>query len=116
MLPDFRLETYFSKWEFNARYHMTASDMETLSMQELLDLADDEGRDAPPSAPWLRLAPAVREPHPLQRIRVEGQVFDLRGSDSPVQLLHERGAVAGEGSHVLGAILQDLHAISQRGP
>lgn len=46
MLPDFRLETYFSKWEFNARYHMTASDMETLSMQELLDLADDEGRRA----------------------------------------------------------------------
>ena len=46
MLPDFRLETYFSKWEFNARYHMTASDMETLSMRELLDLADDAGRKA----------------------------------------------------------------------
>ena len=44
MLPDFRLETYFSRWEFNARYHMTASDMETLSMKELLALADDEGR------------------------------------------------------------------------
>ncbi len=23
MLPDFRLETHFSKWEFKARYHMT---------------------------------------------------------------------------------------------
>ncbi len=46
MLPDFRLETYFSRWEFNARYHMTASDMETLSMQELLDMADDDTRQA----------------------------------------------------------------------
>ena len=46
MLPDFRLETYFSRWEFNARYHMTASDMETLSMQELLDMAEDDTRQA----------------------------------------------------------------------
>ena len=28
MLPDFKLETYLAKWEFSARYHMTASDME----------------------------------------------------------------------------------------
>ena len=46
MLPDFKLETYFSRWEFNARYHMTASDMETMSMRELLDLADDAGQQA----------------------------------------------------------------------
>jgi aspartate/methionine/tyrosine aminotransferase len=44
MLPDFRLETYFSRWEFAARYHLTASDAQTLSLTELLDLADDDGR------------------------------------------------------------------------
>lgn len=44
MLPDFRLETYFSRWEFKARYHMCASDMESLSVAELLGMADDEGR------------------------------------------------------------------------
>jgi aspartate/methionine/tyrosine aminotransferase len=44
MLPDFRLETYFSRWEFNARFHMCASDMESLSVSDLLDMADDEGR------------------------------------------------------------------------
>ena len=38
MLPDFRLETYFSKWEFTARYHMTASDAESLSVRELLQM------------------------------------------------------------------------------
>jgi aspartate/methionine/tyrosine aminotransferase len=44
MLPDFRLETYFSRWEFNAKYHMCASDMETLSVRELLAMADEDGR------------------------------------------------------------------------
>ncbi|MGI9263153.1 MAG: aminotransferase class I/II-fold pyridoxal phosphate-dependent enzyme [Woeseiaceae bacterium] len=39
MLPDFRLETYFSRWEFTARYHMCASDMESMSIDELLQMA-----------------------------------------------------------------------------
>lgn len=43
-LPDFRLETHFSKWEFKARYHMTASDAESMSLQELLDFATPEER------------------------------------------------------------------------
>ena len=41
-LPDFRLETYFSKWEFKARYHMTASDAESISLCELLAMATPE--------------------------------------------------------------------------
>lgn len=46
ILPDFRLETHFSKWEFKARYHMTASDAESISMRELLEMANSEERDA----------------------------------------------------------------------
>ena len=38
-MRNFALETYFSKWEFNARHHMTASDAQSLSVGELLDLA-----------------------------------------------------------------------------
>lgn len=45
-LPDFRLETYFSQWEFTARHHMTASDAQTMTLSELLDLADDKERAA----------------------------------------------------------------------
>jgi aspartate/methionine/tyrosine aminotransferase len=45
-LPDFRLETYFSKWEFSARYHMTASDAQSLTIKELLDMANSDDRDA----------------------------------------------------------------------
>ncbi|MCF3640892.1 pyridoxal phosphate-dependent aminotransferase [Rhizobium sp. TRM95111] len=64
-LPDFRLETHFSTWEFAARHHMTASDAETMRMGDLLALADAEDRDA-----WERLtlgytetwgAPALRD-------------------------------------------------------
>lgn len=45
-LPDFRLEAYLSRWEFTARYHLTASDMQTMSVSELLTLADDQDRRA----------------------------------------------------------------------
>ena len=45
-LPEFRLETYLDRWEFSARYHMTASDAETLSVHELLALGGDAALDA----------------------------------------------------------------------
>ena len=45
-LPDFRLETYFSRWEFAAKYHLTASDAQTLTIAELLALGSDEEREA----------------------------------------------------------------------
>jgi len=45
-LPDFRLETHFSKWEFKARYHMTASDAESISLRDLLAMATPAERDA----------------------------------------------------------------------
>lgn len=45
-LPDFRLETFFSRWEFTARHHLTASDAQSMSMAELLALAGDEDREA----------------------------------------------------------------------
>jgi aspartate/methionine/tyrosine aminotransferase len=43
-LPDFRLETHFSKWEFKARYHMTASDAESMSLPDVLAMASPEDR------------------------------------------------------------------------
>ncbi len=43
-LPDFRLEVYFSRWEFTARYHMTASDAQSMTLRDLLALASDDER------------------------------------------------------------------------
>jgi len=45
-LPDFALETYFSKWEFSAEYHLTASDAESMTVGELLALGTAEDRRA----------------------------------------------------------------------
>ena len=38
-MRNFALETYFSEWEFKARYHMTASDAESITVAELLEIA-----------------------------------------------------------------------------
>ncbi len=38
-MRNFELETYFSKWEFQAKHHLTASDAQSLSVGELLDFA-----------------------------------------------------------------------------
>lgn len=45
-LPDFNLEVYLGKWEFAARWHMTPSDAQTLTIKELLELADPADRAA----------------------------------------------------------------------
>lgn len=45
-LPDFKLEVYLGKWEFAARWHMTPSDAQTLTIRELLALADPGDRAA----------------------------------------------------------------------
>ncbi len=44
-LPDFKLETHFQQWEFKSKYHMTASDAESMSMKDLLAMATAEDRD-----------------------------------------------------------------------
>lgn len=46
LLPDFRLEVHFSKWEFTARHNLAASDCESIPMRELLAMADDADRAA----------------------------------------------------------------------
>lgn len=44
MLPEFRLESYFGVWEFKARHHLTASDAQSMTQTELLELANDADR------------------------------------------------------------------------
>ena len=44
-LPPFALERYFARYEFQVPYLLSSSDVEALSMAELLELADAEGRE-----------------------------------------------------------------------
>jgi aspartate/methionine/tyrosine aminotransferase len=41
MIREFQLERYFARWEFTAPYLLSASDCETMSIGQLLDLADE---------------------------------------------------------------------------
>ncbi len=45
-MRDFALEVHFSKWEFAAKHHMTASDAESMTLSELLKMASPEDKDA----------------------------------------------------------------------
>ena len=44
-MRDFGLEVFFSDWEFKAKHHMTASDLESMSVADLLAMATAEQRD-----------------------------------------------------------------------
>lgn len=66
ILPDFRLETYFTAWEFTASYHLTASDAQTVSMAELVAMADEDGRRR-----WETLALGYTETRGLPALREE---------------------------------------------
>jgi aspartate/methionine/tyrosine aminotransferase len=43
-LPDFHLEVYFSHWEFAAKHVLTASDAQSMSLEELLALGTEKDR------------------------------------------------------------------------
>lgn len=44
-LPEFRLESYFTRWEFAARFNLAASDAESWTVAELIALAADDDRE-----------------------------------------------------------------------
>jgi aspartate/methionine/tyrosine aminotransferase len=76
-LPDFRLETYFSRWEFAARFHLTASDAQSMRVDELLALAEPGDRDAFQS---LHLGYTQTYGAPALREAIAG-TYDVREAD-----------------------------------
>ena len=103
-LPDFRLETHFSKWEFKARYHMTASDAESMSLKELLSYATPEDRDAFENL-WLGYTETFGAPDLRQTI---ASTFANQSADNILCF-----AGASEGIYAANNVLlnQDSHAI-----
>lgn len=65
-LPEFRLESFFARWEFAARYHLTASDAQSMGLAELLDLADADGL-----ARWESLQLGYTQSRGLPALRAE---------------------------------------------
>lgn len=103
-MRNFALETYFSRWEFSARYHLTASDMESMTMSELLAMATPQDRDA-----FERLWLGYTETYGLPELREE--IAGTYQSASPDNILCFAGAE--EGVYVAMRVLleKDDHAI-----
>lgn len=103
-LPDFRLETHFSRWEFSARHHMTASDSQTTSMRDLLALADDDDRAA-----WDNITLGYTETYgaPALRAAIAATYEGLTAAD----ILCFAGAEEGLYCAILALLGPDDHAI-----
>ena len=74
----FKLEQYFARWEFSAPYLLCSSDLEAVSLRELLGLADEET-----SRLWqdLRLGYTETFGHPLLRREIAGLYDGVRPED-----------------------------------
>lgn len=103
-LPDFKLETHFSRWEFKARYHMTASDAESMSLRELMAMASDDEREDFENM-WLGYTQTFGNPQLRERIAT--MFAELHADD----VLCFAGA--SEGIYAANCVLldQDSHAI-----
>ncbi len=66
LLPAFKLEEYFAKYEFIASYTMASSDPETYTLTELLGMADEECLSL-----WNNLKFSYTETHGLPLLREE---------------------------------------------
>ncbi|SLN24008.1 Capreomycidine synthase [Roseovarius albus] len=103
-MRDFGLEVFFSEWEFKARHHMTASDIESRSATDLLALASEEDR-ATYEAQWLGYTETWGAP----ALRAEiANTYDTMDAQNILCL-----AGAGEGLYTVSRTLLDAasHAI-----
>jgi aspartate/methionine/tyrosine aminotransferase len=77
-IADFALERYFAQWEFHVRHVLCASDLEPLTLHELLALAD-----APTRSMWddLRLGYTESLGHPLLRAEIASLYTTVAADD-----------------------------------
>ena len=103
-LPDFRLETYFSRWEFNARYNLAGSDAESIAVGELLAMADQYGQRL-----WETLRLGYTETYGSPALRQE--IARLYEHVVPEDLLCFAGAEEGIYCAMTAVLARDDHAI-----
>ncbi len=103
-MRNFELETYFSKWEFKARYHMTASDIQSMKLEELLDLASEEDREK-----FMHLHLGYTETWGLPELRRE--IADTYDTAAPEDVLCFAGAEEGVYVAMRALLKKGDHAI-----
>ncbi|TCL74132.1 aspartate/methionine/tyrosine aminotransferase [Hydrogenispora ethanolica] len=77
-LNDFKLERYFAKYEFNVEYLLSPSDCESLSLPELLEYADPDGKEL-----WanLKLGYTESKGHPALREEIARLYREISAED-----------------------------------
>lgn len=95
-MRDFALEVHFSRWEFAAKYNLTASDAESLTIAELLSMASPAERSA---FNELSLGYTQTFGAPALRAAIAG-TYDTINSDGVLCL-----AGAGEGIYIVSRVL-----------
>jgi aspartate/methionine/tyrosine aminotransferase len=116
-IAPFKLERYFARYEFNAPYLLSPSDAESLTLEELLGLADPEGHEL-----WreLSLGYTDSQGHPLLRQEVAALYETLSADDvliaAPEEAIYIAMNVLLEpGDHVIVTFpgYQSLYEIAQ---
>ncbi len=97
-MRNFGLEVFFSKWEFTARYHMTASDMESMTTADLLGFADEDDKLNFDDL-WLGYTETWGAPDLRETI---AQTYDRMDAQNILCL-----AGAGEGLYMMAKVLLD---------
>ena len=115
-IEDFALERYFARWEFAVRHQLSASDVEPLTMSELLALADPDSR-----ARWDSLTLGYTESAGLPDLRAEiartytnlepKHVLVVAGAEEGILLAMLASLSAGEHAVIVTPAYQSLHAI-----
>lgn len=117
-LPEFTLERYFARYEFELPYLLGSSDIEPYRLDELLELADEEGRGL-----WERLSLGYTESagHPLLREEIAGIYEKAEPDDILVFAGAEEAIFAymnvalGAGDHAVATwpAYQSLHEVAR---
>ena len=118
IIPEFKLERYFARWEFTAPYLLCSSDVDGYQMNDLLALADEESR-----AMWKNLSLGYTESagHPLLRKEIAGlyrnispeQVLTFAGGEEAIFVLMNVLLQTGDHAIVTWPGYQSLYTIAQ---
>lgn len=118
MIPDFELERFFARWEFDVRHVLCASDVEGYRLPQLLALANRETRGL-----WEELPLGYTEStgHPLLRREIAGLYEGVEPEEVLVFTGAEEGifafmsAALSPGDHVLvpWPAYQSLHEVAR---
>ena len=116
-LAPFKLERFFAEYEFKVRYLLSASDCESLTLNELLALADADSQER-----WQRLALGYTESQgdPTLRLEIAAQYAGLTADDVLVLVPEEGIYIAMQtlvqpGDHVIAIhpAYQSLHEVAR---